>query len=96
MKLVSKDALVAEIDRLDALYHTSKSLDGDLFIEGLLSFLDTIEVKEVDIEKELNDWRHNHFHGRRDKEACGEYLERSTQLDIAKHFYSLGLAQKGE
>lgn len=57
----------------------------------------TLEVKEVDLEKELDTWRHNHFHGRRDKDASGEYLERSSQLELAKHFFELGLkAQKGE
>ena len=39
--LIDKDALVAEIKRLDALYHTSKNLSGDLFIQGLFCFLDT-------------------------------------------------------
>ena len=58
---------------------------------SLKDSIDTFEVKEVDLEKELNDWRHNHFHGRRDKEASGEYLERVTQLGLAKHFFELGL-----
>lgn len=58
---------------------------------SLKDSIDTFEVKEVDLEKELNDWRHNHFHGRRDKEASGEYLERVTQLEIARHFFELGL-----
>lgn len=43
---ISKSALVVEIERLDALYHTSKSLTGDLFIQGLFSFIDTLEVKD--------------------------------------------------
>ena len=50
-----------------------------------------IRLKEVDLEKEVNNWRHKHFHGRRDKEADGEYLERVSQLDLAKHFFELGL-----
>ena len=41
---------------------------------------------EEDIEKEVNNWRHQHFHGRRDKDANGEYLERTSQLDLARHF----------
>ena len=54
-------------------------------------------MKDVDLEKECDTWRHNHFHGRRDKEASGEYLERNSQLELAKHFFELGLkAQKGE
>ena len=39
-----------------------------------------------DLDEELNKWRHNHFHGRRDKDASGEYLERKSQLDLARHF----------
>ena len=58
---------------------------------ALKNKLNLLEVKEVDLEKELESWRHNHFHGRRDKEASGEYLERSSQLDMAKHFFELGL-----
>ena len=54
-------------------------------------YKENLEAKEVDLEKELDIWRHNHFHGRRDKDASGEYLERSSQLDIANHFFELGL-----
>ena len=69
--------------------------------QWMRSFIDTLEVKEVDLEKELDDWRHNHFHGRRDKDANGEWLERISQLELAKHFFELGIAasnkaQKGE
>ena len=54
--------------------------------------VNTIEAKEVDLEKELYNWRHQHFHGKRDdKGANGEYLTRVSQLEIAKHFYELGL-----
>lgn len=60
--------------------------------------LKDLEAKEVDLEKELESWRHNHFHGKRDREASGEYLERTSQLNLAKYFFELGLtaAQKGE
>lgn len=30
-------------------------------------------MKEVDLKKELDTWRHNHFHGRRDNDYSGEY-----------------------
>ena len=60
--------------------------------------LKDLEAKEVDLEKELESWRHNHIHGKRDREASGEYLERTSQLNLAKYFFELGLtaAQKGE
>ena len=41
----------------------------------------------IDIEKELGEWRHFHFDGRRDEEHSGEYLERVSQLDLANYFY---------
>ena len=99
---IPKAAVVAEIKRSKDEYlkycknkfHAEWSCGT---LDNILSFLDTLEVKEVDLEKELESWRHNHFHGRRDKEASGEYLERVSQLELAKHFFELGLkAQKGE
>ena len=59
-------------------------------------YKENLEMKEVDLEKELESWRHNHFHGRRDKEASGEYLERVSQLELAKHFYELGIKAKNK
>ena len=56
-----------------------------------MRYKENLEVKEVDLEVELNKWRHNHFHGRRDKDASGEYLERISQLELAKYFFELGL-----
>ena len=104
-KYIDKSILVAEIyRRIKAIPkdETDKRLKAVYGNEGfvlmdLLDFLDTLEVREVDLEAELNTWRHNHFHGRRDKKASGEYLERVSQLGLAKHFFELGLkAQKGE
>jgi hypothetical protein len=50
----------------------------------------------VDLEKELSQWRHKHFRGKRDDYYSGEYLERESQLDIAHHFYELGLNTRKE
>ena len=104
---INKDDLVAEIENLENRYNkcpTRNSYEEGLKAGRLIGYKDalykinTLEVKEVDLEKECDNWRHNHFHGRRDdKGADGEYLERSSQLDLAKHFFELGLkAQKGE
>ena len=94
VQYIDKEALIAEIERL---YDEKGAFYAADVLYNLKEYLDTLEVKEVDLEKELENWRYNHFHGRRDKEASGEYLERVSQLDIAKHFYELGLkAQKGE
>lgn len=106
MILIDKDVIITEIEASIKGIEVSqkagliKKRDADkkiFLFKSVLSLIDTLEVKEVDLEKELNDWRHKYFHGRRDKEASGEYLERITQLALAKHFFELGLkAQKGE
>lgn len=53
------------------------------------------KIEEL-LEEELNQWRHKHFRGKRDGDYNGEYLERESQLDIARHFYELGLNARKE
>ncbi len=102
---IPKDALIAEIERrknklintMINFYYASNYNEWKSVVneyKSLISFINTFEVKEVDLEEEMKVWRHNHFHGKRDKEAVGEYLERVSQLDIAKHFFKLGLKSK--
>lgn len=93
---IDKSALVAEIERRNeeswlGHYTKEKGIVFDI-TDDILSFINSLEVKDVDLEKELESWRHNHFHGRRDKDASGEYLKRYSQLDLAKHFFELGRA----
>ena len=102
---IDKDAVVAEIEnRIKELQKSHKENEEKLdFIQKtsillcideckvILSLINTLEVKEVDLEKEVDAWRHNHFHGRRDKNAAGEYLERISQLELAKHFFEFGI-----
>lgn len=90
---IDKAALVAEIDRRikglkDCHADTITCYAGEISgLKRLLSFLDTLEVKEVDLEEEIGKClkKYNMFAvGKRDF------------TDIAKHFFELGLkAQKG-
>ena len=93
MNLINKDVLVAEIDkRLHQLTDAAfDSMIGRNLIE-IKDFLDTHEVKEVDLEKEVNEV----FFKRTLKEA--DKLTHKQLMVIAKHFFELGLkaAQKGE
>ena len=60
---------------------------------------DTLEVKEVDIEKEVINWWNAHYSSKAYifEGYTGHYVENSTLIEIAKHFFELGLkAQKGE
>lgn len=94
MKLIDKDALMAWLkERIREYWNDSKNTMGiyPFALEEVIKYVDTLEIKDVNLEKECDNWRHNHFHGRRDKEASGEYLERSSQVDLAKHFFELGM-----
>ena len=79
MKLIDKDALVAEIERREGLLDLDNPLGigGMVNLEYLKSILDTLEVKEVDLEKELIDkvigWIkeiNNHHHIMRYSDSC--------------------------
>lgn len=108
---IDKSAVVAEIERIISngqtkLKESEECKDYESYVAlaeriatciNILSFLDTLEVKEVDFEKELDkEWN-----------KCepideGMGLEIASieheQFDnIAKHFYELGLkARKGK
>ena len=90
---ISKAAVMAEIKRRITTY---KNVSGsDRRTDALISFknfLDTLEVKEVD----LNDYYHKFL----EKEWFGNRHVRTVSEMMAftaKHFFELGLkAQKGE
>ena len=97
---IDKAAVMAEIKGLireNELYLSESYTDEIRFqkvgaysaLNDLLHFLNTLEVKEVDLNREIEKeietrWR-------------GEYLFTSKFKESAKHFFELGLkAQKGE
>ena len=100
MKLIDKDALVVEIDNVlgyvDEHWDTDYAIGAKRFADILQDAIDTLEVKEVDLEKELDyDDYVNFFNEHPD------YSDRDWGFDecwvFAKHFFELGLkAQKGE
>lgn len=97
MKLIDKDALVAEIERRQKIHFNDYHIIGNNSpadygacnaLTQILAFIDTLEVKEVNLEKEVHKFI--------DKE---ELHLRLWDVDrIARHFFELGLkaAQKGE
>ena len=57
----------------------------------LMCFLDTLEVKEIDLEKEIEDYMFNNTF------FIINASSKETVTALAKHFFELGLkAQKGE
>ena len=97
---INKSALVAEIDRkIEAHKETLKNCDSSIsetVLKGsmsaylnLLHFIGTLEVKEVDLDNELDFVKDAYYYFTSD--------ERSSMKKVAEHFFELGLkAQKGE
>ena len=93
-KYIPKSAIVAEIEKL--YKENYKFLPSDIaesvvdFKDDLLMVLDTLEVKEMDLEKEMGKYLDvNNI----------EYGFQVKLFDFAKHFFELGLKtqkQKGE
>ena len=90
---IDKSAVVAEIERIEYETNyepfTDEVLGKRMVCKDIKSFLDTLEVKEIDLNREIEKeietrWR-------------GEYLFTTKFKESAKHFFELGLkAQKGE
>ena len=92
---ISKSAVVAEIERMfqnEYPCDNSEQETGyDCALYELQDFLDTIEVKEVDLEKEIDEW----YNTKASKEFENVFYDDIEKF--AKHFFELGLkAQKGE
>lgn len=98
MKLIDKSALVAEI--------TKRAKEGEIAgrdfpssaifgltraYKNVLSFLDTLEVKDVDLEKEIKDYFNNQPIITRSKGI--DYQLIPSGEEIAKHFFELGIQQ---
>lgn len=90
---IDKSALVAEINRIkkeECPIDTYEGRNKLFYFEQFLSFLDTLEVKEVDLVKEYD----NEFFK---DPVFGKLVNRNAGISIAKYFFELGLkAQKGE
>ena len=96
MKLIDKDALVAKIERRRNKHFNSGGSPSSEYCHEdneILGIIDTLEVKEVDLEKELIEWHKEHF--KKDGTFIGMsgfYLTNNSQMDIAKHFFELGIS----
>ena len=86
IKLIDKDALVAWAK--ETYLCENASMIRKVCYKQLLEHLDTLEVKEMDLDKEIP-FRWSWF--------CIHDKDRESFVKVAKHFFKLGLkAQKGE
>ena len=97
---IDKAAVVEEIEKLtdkvcDRL--STEAMEGAIVLsEYIISSLDTIELKEVDLDKEIKkEYIERRCYGGRDNMLV--ILNEPQFNEIAKHFFELGLkVQKGE
>jgi hypothetical protein len=88
--LIDKDALVLEIRKRLLPVIRDKHYDEweegqDSERQAILDIINTLEVKEVDLEKEFDNYTKNIL-------ACDVQFEPFTHLyNCAKHFFELGL-----
>ena len=101
---IPKSTLVAEIERrIKALneilsrrpisWPTLEKLIEEN--KKVLSFLDTLEMKDVDLEEEIDNVWNPHFNLGWDENSLVSINHKSFE-SIAKHFFELGLKAKGE
>ena len=78
---IKKSALLAEIDKRIRACGNCYVLDE---LASLYSSINNLETKEVDLEKSLTSFMSKYAY-----ENGGEY---PSAIDIAKHFFELGMA----
>lgn len=113
-KYIDKSALVAEIEKF--MYEANQEADiastGECFDEKVADAkyqlckqirdsIDSLEVKEVDYERELSKYVSNGIHRffpNVDDDYCkmDSVIWQDYVIETAKHFYELGLKAKGE
>lgn len=110
---IPKDTLVAEIESLKSAAETMLTGKTDLsywkaqkhLCERILSFLDTLEVKEVDLSKYINKYFKEWYVDLTDQGNILHTPDGNAGLmsvkEVAKHFFELGKVvsnkeQKGE
>lgn len=76
------------IDKSDVVLHIKKMMQEHhsgylVCLKDILSFLDTLEVKEVDLKEEIQSWVE-------DNSVNGYYRE--DVYETAEHFFELGMA----
>ena len=84
--LIDKDALVAEIESLRKYYIEKGDYDNgwNFALDKILSLIDTLEVKEVDLDKDYKEFVE-------EDPVYSKLVNGIVGKAIAKHFFELGL-----
>lgn len=92
MKLIDKEKVVAEIKKLrKRAYELYGCSQFDTAYNNVLDSIDTLEVKEVDLDREIKRYRMRNPIIQHREESLYDYM-----ANIAKYFFELGLKTKGK
>lgn len=89
MGLIDKEKVVAEIIKIYDRNRSNGYIDICDEIDDILSFIDTLEVKEVDLDKEIKLYKMRNPIIQHREESLNNYMS-----NVAKHFFELGLKTK--
>lgn len=100
MKLIDKAAVVAEIENIKSIEFNERNSSeayACMALDMVKEAIDTLEVKEVNLEKEANEcWNYVFSELGWDKNSIIT-MKHDEFMAFAKHFFELGIkAQKGE
>ena len=98
---INKDALVAEIESLRRTSFTNFDEGVNATVQTLLETLDTLEVKEVDLENLVEDFCYEYDNRKEmwyelcpnDRKLLHSPTWSNFAMSIAKHFFELGMRQ---
>jgi hypothetical protein len=107
---IPKSVVLAEIERIKSILGNPFCLNDTAkaswvarkdVCEDLLSFIDSTEVKEVDLKKEIDDFMAKEWEGIEEEDEPFYSMIKNDLTSVAKHFFELGMAvsneaQKGE
>lgn len=89
-KSFNEPSILSVIGRTYGVDRTYASAQSDAF-KSLLTFLDTLEVKEVDCEREIGSYTTKELLKKRNHSTGVFHITQTDINSIAKHFYELGL-----
>lgn len=98
---IKKSALIAELKKRIRDYWSDSENTMGIYpyaLEEVIKITDTLEVKEVDLKKEIDDFMAKEWEGVEEKDEPLYSMIKNDLTDVATHFFELGLgvAQKGE
>ncbi len=112
MELIDKLKLLEELKKCEKICDNYISLHKDAVSQGIanakramcqhiIKIINTLELKKVDVEKEINEYmKLHHLHIKDGGRIIFENGDTPNFMcdfhDIAKHFFELGIKSKGE